>query len=95
MVVDAANLVHVIGGVVSTVTTATPRLVMSTVSVAFGAAGSPHMASFPSTVTVSTAVGVAGAAAAPPATPEIYLKVLIPKADHSLSTGYIPVYLST
>lgn len=47
--------------------------------------------SLPSTVNASTGIGAAGAAAALPATPEVYFKVLGPNG----TTLYIPAYLST
>ena len=49
----------------------------------------------PSTVNISTAVGTSGAAAAPPANPEVYVRVVMPNAAHTLTTLYIPCYLST
>lgn len=58
-----------------------------------GASSAGGQLVFRSTVTVSTAVGVAGAAEAPPATPEQYLKVRIPNAAHTITTLLIPAYL--
>lgn len=49
----------------------------------------------PSTLSLSTSVGTTGAAAAPPASPEVYLKFTVPNAAHALTTLYIPAYLST
>lgn len=51
--------------------------------------------SLPSTVNISTAVGTSGAAAAPPANPEVYVKIQVPNSAHTLTTLYIPCYLST
>lgn len=51
--------------------------------------------SLPSTVNMTSAVGGAGAAAALPATPESWIKVLAPNNAGTLTTLYMPLFLST
>ena len=60
-----------------------------------GSSNSANKLTLPSTVNLSTQVGGAGGAAALPATPEVYLKVRVPNGAHTLTTLYVPCYLST
>lgn len=68
---------------------------ITTAVVQIGSSASSVMISLPSTINATTAVGTSGAAAAPPANPEVYLKIRAPNAAGTFTTLYIPAYLST
>lgn len=68
---------------------------LTTEKISLGSAASSLRLSLPSTLNMTSGVGAAGAAAALPATPESYIKVLAPNNAGTLTTLYIPLYLST
>lgn len=70
-------------------------LFVSAAGVRVGTSVTGHKLSLPSTVNMTSAVGTAGSAAALPATPESYIKVLAPNNAGTLTTLYLPLYLST
>jgi hypothetical protein len=70
-------------------------LAVSSARVLVGSSNSALKLSLASTVNMTSAVGGAGAAAALPATPESWIKVLAPNNAGTLTTLYMPLFLST
>lgn len=64
--------------------------------IVIGSSATTGMLSLPSTLNVTSAVGTSGGAAAPPANPATYIKILAPaSAGGSITTLYLAAYLST